>query len=139
MYAFTLSSWGIFIKFWIALPLDALEPSPEQNKGYEDFWKEKYRETSEKKEKQGNEEDWAIAVGYKKILDQEKELSDKKQLYKNNLLYTMKDCEELTFGENGRVVRSKFKMPVLYLHIKRMQQILSLQFKQKQPVGSAHS
>jgi len=84
--------------------LDALEPSPEQNKGYEDFWKEKYRETSEKKEKQGNEEDWAIAVGYKKILDQEKELSDKKQLYKNNLLYTMKDCEELTFGENGRVV-----------------------------------
>lgn len=84
--------------------LDAIEPLPEQNKGYEDFWKEKYREGSQVRKLEGNEEQWELALGYKQILDEEKELSEKKQLYKNNILYHMKDYEELTFGERGRVV-----------------------------------
>jgi hypothetical protein len=84
--------------------LDDLEPEPEHNKGYEDFWKEKYKEGTKKNQVQGTEEHWDIAVGYKTILDQEKELSEKKQLYKNNLLYILKDADEIDFGENGRVV-----------------------------------
>jgi len=84
--------------------LDNLEPEPEQNKGYEDFWKEKYKEGSIAKELVGTDDDFQIAVAYKDILEEEKELSTKKQLIKNHLLYIMKDYEELTFGDKGRVV-----------------------------------
>lgn len=84
--------------------LDEIEPEPESNKGYEDFWKDKYKETNKKSYITGGEEEWQVALNYKLVTDKEKELKEEKQLYKNQLLRILKDNEEIDFGENGRVV-----------------------------------
>ena len=87
----------------LSAQLDTLEPPPEGNKGYEEFWKEKYKNTNTKS-RPGTEEEWGIGTDYNALNKKIKDLEKEKQLLKNQLLRSIQDYEEVTFNDSGRIV-----------------------------------
>ena len=84
--------------------LDSLEPEPENLKTYEEFFKEKYKESDSEKKRAGTDKEFEICKRYKSINQQIADLTKDKQQAKNDILYFMKNYEEVDFGKYGRVV-----------------------------------
>lgn len=99
--------------------IDNLEPEPEHLKTYEEFWKEKYKETNELLKREGTDAEFQLCVEYDQASKQEAEIKKIKQGLKNQILHFLKDHEEVNFGAYGRVMnrvhegkRSYFKVNI---------------------------
>lgn len=84
-----------------------LEPEPSPNKSYMEFYKEKYKNSIVDSSRLGTEEEWDLCVEYKTIDSQISTLSKQKEAIKNKIYQFSKFDEEVSFGENGRVVNRR--------------------------------
>jgi len=87
--------------------LYSLEPEPSVNKSFMEFYKQKYKVSKEDTAREGTSEEWDICVEFKEVKDQIKELEKKAELLKNKIYLFTKFDEEVSFGENGRVVNRR--------------------------------
>lgn len=78
--------------------VDMLEPGPDNTKAYEDFMKDKFKDSYERSEKQGDTTDILNATKYDEISKQIKKLEGDRQEPKNLLIHSMGKHEILNLG-----------------------------------------
>ena len=86
-----------------------LEPEPTGNKAFLEFYKAKYKVSRVDTARAGDEDEWDLAVSYKKISAEIKRLTKEKDVIKHKIFsYSVMD-EEVSFmgGDNGRVVNRR--------------------------------
>ncbi len=89
--------------------INQLEPAPDSSPAYQDFLKEKYKDSYVKDSKTGDMQDWENCINYNKAKEEIKVIEQKQQLYKNNLLASMGTHEFISFESDGQVSNSPNK------------------------------
>ena len=99
--------------------IDELEPEAGDNKkAYEEFLKEKYRDSYIKESKEGDMKDWENAINYNQVSAEMKRQEDIKQIHKNKILKSLGKYEYISFGEDGEISYSPSKKGVRTLRVK---------------------
>lgn len=91
----------------IDLQISPLEPEPSANQAYMEFFKEKYKNSTEDSIRLGTEEEWDMCVEYKTIADTIKELENKKKQLEHKIKSFSAYEEIIDFGDNGRIIHKR--------------------------------
>lgn len=100
--------------------LQTLEPEPSGNDAFKEFFKAKYKFSREESKREGTQEEWDLAVNYKKLnLEISNLIKEKDQIMNKIKLYSALD-EEVTFenlGKKGRVTNRRPKEGKAYFGV----------------------